>query len=171
MPFQMKQNRELVEGKDIAPENIYELKLLGFKPTFSKKRADSPPDWTPSLNLNARMEIINNPEQEGKLVYELLNMNSFMFADFCHAFGLPMETDGEAYWLPGVWDSLPSFDPTKAETYKYEGPLLGRTCRADIGTSTFMAQRPINRVRKYFCALDDCHTKFPEIRHSENLLK
>ena len=171
MAFQMKQSRELVEGKDVAPENIYELKLLGFKPTFSKKRADSPPDWKPSLNLNARMEIINNPEQEGKLVFELLNMNSFMFADFCHAFGLPMETDGDGYWLPGTWDSQPNFDANVAETYKYDGPLIGRTCRADVGTTVFNAGRPQNRVRKYFCAVDNCATKFPEIRHSENLIK
>lgn len=169
MAFQMKQSKEQVEGKESAPDNIYELKLVGFKPAFSKKRDTSPADWKPSLSLNARMEIVNNPAEEGKLVYELLNINSFMWSDFCHAFGLPMEFDGESYSLPGTWDSKPDFDVNKAETYFYEGPLLGRTCRADVGTKTF-AGKTSNAVRKYFCAVENCATKFPEIKHSDNLL-
>src|ERR1700748_3585210 len=131
MAFTMKQSKKKVEGQEVAPQGLYTVKLLGFKPKFSKPNPQFP-DKVPTLNLNAQMEIVDNPEQEGKKVYEVFNMNSFMFADFCHAFGLPMETDGENYWLPGSWDNAPDFDETKAETYKYDGPLLGRTAQVDL---------------------------------------
>ena len=168
MAFQMKQSKEQIEGKEVAPNGIYTLKLVGFKPKKSKEDPANPLKPR-TVNLNARMEIVDNPEQEKKVVYELLNEKSFMFADFCHAFGLPMETDGESYWLPGEWDSAPDFDADNPETWKYDGPLLGRTCQAEIAVSSFN-NRENNKVRKYFCAVDDCATKFPEIRHSENLL-
>jgi hypothetical protein len=169
MAFKLTQSKEQIEGKEVAPEGIYTLKLVGFKPKFSKPNPQFP-DKAPSLNLNAKMEIIDNPEQEGKFVYEVLNMNSFMFPDFCHAFGLPMETDGESYWLPGTWDSASDFDPANADTYKYDGPLVGRTAQAEVAVDSYNG-RQNNKVRRYFCAVDDCANKFPEIRHSENLLR
>ena len=169
MAFRMTIAKERIEGKDALPAGIYELKLVGFKPKFSKPNPQFP-DRQPSLNLNAQFEVVNHPEHDGAKVYEGLNENaSWVTLDFCHALGLPLETDGTDYWMPGTWDSDPGFDPMNAETYKYEGPLLGRVAKVELGTEVFN-NKTSNKVRRYFCAVEDCATKFPEIKHRKDLL-
>lgn len=158
-------SKETIEGKEVPPAGIYEVRLDSFKPKFSAPKEGK----APSLNLNAKMSIVNNPEQDGKLIYEGLNQNAgWVQIDFCHGFGLPMETDGDEYWLPGTWDTDPAFDPTKAETYKYSGPMIGRIAKVELYHDTFNGKVSA-KVRKYFCAVDDCTTKFPEITHREDL--
>jgi hypothetical protein len=176
MAFRLGVSKDKIEGAIALPAGIYDLKLASFKPKFSKPNPQNP--GAPlSLNLNAMMVVVNNPQYDGSngerasAVFEGLNQNAgWIMLDFCHAFGLPLETDGNEYWLPGSWDSDASFDPNNAETYKYVGPLLGRTCRVEVGIETYNG-KDTNKVRRYLCAIDDCATKFPEIKHREDLLK
>ena len=169
MAFKMPISKEAIEGKEVVPAGIYDVRLVGFTPKFSKPNAQFP-DRVPSLNLNAKMEIVNHPEHAGRFVFEGLNQNAgWVQNDFVHGFGIPMETDGKDYWIPGTWDSLPNFDPADAATYKYEGPLLGRTAKIELAVDSFN-NKPNNKVSRYFCAVDACDTKFPEIKHSQNLL-
>lgn len=174
--FRMSISKDKIEGKDAIPAGIYELKLVSFKPKFSKPNFSNP-NAPSSLNLNAMMVVVNNPQHDGSngerpaAIFEGLNQNAgWIMLDFCHAFGLPMETDGNEYWLPGSWDSEANFDQNNAETYKYVGPLVGRVAKVEVGMDSYNG-KDTNKVRRYFCAVDDCETKFPEIKHREDLLK
>jgi hypothetical protein len=170
MAFKMTISKEAVEGKEVVPAGVYDVRLVGFKPAFTKAKSGDAPNKVYSLNLNARMEIVNNPDYAGRMVFEGLNMNAgWVQSDFCHAFGIPMEFDGTDYSFPGTWDNSPDFDPTKAETYKYEGPLVGQSAKIELAVDSYN-NKPNNKVRRYMCSVDDCAVKFPEVKHSTDLL-
>ena len=117
MAFSMKVSNDAIEGFDVIPSGHYEVKLVGFAPKTSKKGD--------SFNLNPTMVIVNHTEFTGRKVFDSLNIGgAFMWVDFCHCFGLPMETDGKESWLPGkFYDGLVAPPP---EEWKYVGPLVGR---------------------------------------------
>lgn len=160
MAFQMKVSNEKLTGAENPTPGPYKLKLLFFKPETSKKGD--------SINLKACMEVVDHVTFDGRKVWDNLNSNgAWTYSDFCHAFGLPMETDGKESWLPGNWDGdAAKFDPNKPETWKYVGPLVGRTANVEIGVDSFGA-----KIRRYFCAVPDCATKFPTVKHSQDLMK
>lgn len=164
MAFSMKVDNSSLEGFDTIPQGVYEVKLLGFKPSTSKKGD--------SFNLNPSMEVINHPDLAGRKVFDTLNSNgAWTWPDFCHAFGLPMETDGQSSWLPGDFEAdKANYNPDKPETWKYQGPLVGRIAKIEVAVDSYQGKEN-NKIRRYFCAVTDCATKFPKIRHSENLLK
>jgi hypothetical protein len=167
MAFRMTVSKETVEGKEVVPAGIYDIRLVSFKPKFSDPAKTGKPK---SLNLNAQMEIINHPDHAGRKVFEGLNQNAgWVQTDFVHCFGIPMETDGTDYWIPGTWDDNPSFDPDNAETYSYKGPLVGMTGKIELAVDSWN-NKPNNKVRRYFCSVEDCATKFPQINHSMDLL-
>jgi len=146
MAFQMKVSNSKIEGQEVIPPQVYELKLVAFNPKQSKNGG--------SVNLNPILEVVSPVEYA-----------------FCHAFGLPMETDGNDSWLPGQWDGDPTkFKEDDASTWVYKGPLVGRTAKVEVAVDNYNG-RDNNKVRRYFCAVPDCATKFPKIRHSEDLLK
>lgn len=171
-PFKMTLSKEQVEGREALPEGIYKVRFIKFSPKLSKPKAGEP-DNARSINLNAEYEVLDHPEYSGRKVYELANMKSYNIqTELCHGFGVPLEvdpTDG-TYYIPGTWDSRPDFDPDNPETYEYKGPLTGKVAQVELGIRTYNG-RNMNAVRKYFCAVDDCATKFPEIRHVANLIK
>lgn len=175
MAFKLAVSKESIEGNRIVvPAGIYKLKLLGFKPKFSKPNPNFL-DKPASLNLNAQMEVTEHPEfEKTPMIFEGLNMNAgWILQDFCHAFGFPLEPneDGsEGGAIPGTWDSKPDFDPSKAETYFYVGPLTGRIAQVEVYEDSYNG-KPSNKVSRYFCSVDDCATKFPEITHREDLRK
>lgn len=172
MSFRLGVSQESLKGGfTIAPAGLYKVRLIEFKPRFSKPDPSNP-DKPRSINLNARMEVLEHPEFEKPVsIFEGLNQNAgWILQDFCHGFGLPMETDGTESWLPGTWDSKPDFDPSIDSTYFYQGPLTGRIAQVEVAEETYNG-KPQNKIRRYFCAVEDCATKFPEIQHSENLLR
>lgn len=160
MAFQMKVSNEQITGKENPTPGPYKLKLLGFNPKTSKKGD--------TINLNAMMEVVNHAEFDDRKVWDNLNSaGSWTWADFSHAFGLPLETDGKDSWLAGDWDGdAAKFDPNKPETWKYKGPLVGRTADVELGVDSYGA-----KVRRYFCAIPDCASKFPLVKHSQDLMK
>jgi hypothetical protein len=168
-PFKMTLSKEQVEGKEALPEGIYEVRFIRFNPKLSKDKGDG---QERSINLNAEYEVMNNPEYAGRKVFEIMNMKSYNIqSEVCHAFGIPLDVDDDGdYYIPGTWDSKPDFDPALPETYEYKGPLTGKIGKIELAITTFQG-RQRNQVRRYFCAVDDCATKFPEIRHVQNLIK
>jgi hypothetical protein len=164
MPFKVDSSK--IEGQEVFPPGIYEFKLAGFKPAKAK---------TGSINLNARFEMINHPEFAGRKVYDSLNEGgAFLYPEFSHALGLPMETDGlkdGSSWLPGEWNGDPAkFKEDDPATWVYKGPLVGRVAKLEIAVGNFNG-RDNNKIKRYFCAVPDCATKFPKMRHIEDLLK
>lgn len=161
--FQMKVSNDKIEGQDVFPAGQYEIKLVSFKPSKAK---------TGSTNLNAMMEVVNHPDFSGRKLYDSLNAGgAFTWPDFVHCFGLPMETDGKESWIPGDWDAdATKFNPAEPGTWKYRGPLVGRTGKVEVAVDSYNG-RENNKIRRYFCAVADCATKFPKIRHIEDLLK
>jgi hypothetical protein len=164
MAFTMKVSNEKIEGQEVIPPQIYELKLVAFKPKLSKSGT--------STNLNPIMEVVSPVEYAGRKIFDNLNTSAaWTYPDFCHAFGLPMETDGKDSWLPGTWDGDGSkFKEDDPTTWAYKGPLVGRTAKVEVAVDNYNGKDG-NKVRRYFCAVADCQTKFPKIRHSEDLLK
>jgi hypothetical protein len=164
MAFQMKVDNSKIEGQDVIPPQIYEAKLVAFKPKASKSGT--------SFNYNPVLEIVSPAEYAGRKVFD--NWNSvaeWLLVDYCHAFGLPLETDGKSSWLPGVWDADPAkFNADDPSTWVYKGPLVGRVAKVEIAVDNYNG-RDNNKVRRYFCAVADCKTKFPKVNHSEDLLK
>lgn len=169
-PFRMTLSKEQVEGKDALPDGIYKVRFIKFGPKLSKDKGDGSER---SINLNAEYEVLDHPEYAGRKIYELANMKSYNIqTEFCHGFGVPLEVDPSdgAYFIPGTWDSRADFDAANPETYEYKGPLTGKVAQIELGTRSFNG-RNLNQVRRYFCAVDDCANKFPEIRHVMNLIK
>jgi hypothetical protein len=174
-PFKMSLSKEQVEGKEVLPAGLYEVRFIKFNPKLSKANAGNP-DAERSINLNAEYEVINHPEYATRKLYEVMNMKSYNIQnEVCHAFGVPLESGvgdtGEVeYWIPGTWDNKPGFNPADPSTFEYKGPLIGQVAKVEVAVDNYQG-RDNNKVRRYFCAIDDCATKFPEIRHSDNLLR
>lgn len=163
--FQMKVSNEKIEGAEVFPPGEYMIKLVSFKPAKSKDGN--------SVNLNALMEVVNHPEYAGRKLYDSLNTpgGAFTQPDFVHCFGLPMETDGTTSWIPGEFDGdKVKFVEADPSTWVYKGPLVGRTGKVEVAVDNYNG-RDNNKIRRYFCAVPDCATKFPKIRHSSDLLK
>lgn len=163
MPFKVDTSK--VEGQELFPPGIYEIKLISFKPQKASKGT--------STSLNALMEVTNHPDFSGRKLYDTLNEGgAWLWPDFVHCFGLPMETDGESYWIPGEWDGdkikYKADDPS---TWVYKGPLISRTGKAEIAVADNTKGRDVNKIKRYFCAITDCATKFPKVRHQEDLLR
>jgi hypothetical protein len=166
-PFKMTLSKEQVEGREAMPEGIYKVRFIKFNPKLSKPNPGKPQ----SINLNAEYEVIDNPEFAGRKVYEIANMGSYNIqTEICHGFGIPLEVDSDgSYFIPGTWDSRPDFDSANPETYEYKGPLIGKVAQIELAVTSYNG-RNRNQVRRYFCVVDDCGNKFPEIRHVQNLI-
>ncbi len=157
--FSMKVSNATIEGLDVIPPGPYEIKLVSFAPKLSKKGD--------TVNFNPCMVVVGHPEFAGRKIFDTLNSNGYQFADFSHCFGLPLDTDGKDSWLPGSFDGEPSADP---KTLPYKGPLVGRTGKIIVAVDNYNG-KDSNKVERYICAIADCASKFPKIRHSVDLLK
>ena len=165
MAFKMAVSKESIEGKEVVPPGEYMVRFVEFKPKYSKPKGDG---TAPSLNLNARMEITEG-DHVGRMLFEGLNEKAgWVQNDFCHAFGVPMEHDPETdtYAIPGIWDG----EEGKPETYTYKGPLTGKVAKVEVAVDSYN-NKPNNKIRKYFCAIDNCDQLYPEVKHSQDLLK
>jgi hypothetical protein len=168
-PFKMTLSKEQVEGKEALPEGIYKVRFIKFSPKSSKDKGDGSPR---SINLNAEYEVTDSPEFAGRKIFEIANMKSYNIqTEICHGFGVPLEVDPAdgSYYIPGTWDNRTDFNPDNPETFEYKGPLTGKIAQIELGITTYNG-RNRNQVRRYFCAIDDCANKFPEIRHQTNLI-
>lgn len=167
MAFKMGISKETVEGREVLAPGVYDVRFIEFSPAFSKDKGDGK---APTLNLKAKMEVVNNPDLVNRFVFDNLNIGCWYLADFCHAFGIAMEQEGDEYFIPGTWDSDPTFDPAKAETYKYKGPLTGKTGKLELTVGSYN-NKPKSEIKRYFCQIDNCDNLYPQIKHSADLIK
>jgi hypothetical protein len=153
MGFKMK--AEVAPPQELIPPGIVEVKLTGFKPAYSKAGT--------SVNINPVLEVVNSPDHFGARIFENLNTGAgFVIKDFCHAFGLKEEDLGNGQIsIPGEFDG----DEAKPETWKYSGPLVGRTAQVELAQDEYQGKIS-NKIRKYICAVPGCTEK-----HSDDLLK
>lgn len=153
---------EEIKGLPPMKEGMVMVRLDGFKPKLSNKKD--------SVNLNPQLKVINHAEYNDRVVFEYLNTKAkFMWKEFCHAFGVPLNQlpDGEVEF-PGEFDG-PEDDPTK---WDYRGPLLGQIAQL------YLIQEPAkdkngnvtggvrNAIKYYVCKLPGCTEK-----HSQNLIR
>lgn len=141
MAFQM--GVDSLSGFKVIPPGIYTIRLNGFKPKFNKNKD--------GVNFNAQMEVINHPEHDGAKLFETLSSKAgFMQMEFAHGFGLPMEDTGNGqYVIPGNWDGDPAtFKEADPTTWKYDGPLLGRTAQVEVAVDTYEGKEN-NKIKQY----------------------
>lgn len=166
-PFKMKYDQEKLEGLQPVPAGIYKVLFVGFNPKKSKPNIAK--GGAQSLNLNAKVKILDHPEFETER-FVIANLNegipSFI-QDFVHSFGLEMEDQlGDNPMLPGNWEG----DESNPETWKYHGPLTAKTAEWELGIKDFQG-RPSQSIKKFICAVPNCATRFPKVRHSQDMAK
>jgi hypothetical protein len=180
LPFKLHISKEQVEGKEALPEGLYEVRFIKFSPKWTNQGNLTEEQWKAarSINLRAEYEVLKHPEYAGTAIYDTLNVGPktplFGLMDMCHAFGLNMDydKDSESYEIPGM-DSVmhsPNFDPEKPETWEYRGPLIGKVAQVEIGHRMFNG-KPQPTPRRWFCAIPDCASRYPTIRHSQNMIR
>lgn len=180
LPFKLHISKEQIEGREAIPEGLYKVRFSKFSPKWTNQGNMSEEQWfaSRSINLNGVYEVVEHPDYAGALIYDTLNTGSktplFGLMDMCHAFGFNMDFDpgtGE-YDIPG-FDSInsnPNFDPEKPDTWEYRGPLIGKVAQIEIGHKMYNG-KPQVKPRRWFCAIADCASKYPQIRHSQNLIR
>lgn len=149
-------SKESLEKK-LVPGGIYTIHMGGFKPSRSKNNPDN-------VNLNPQLKIVNHKDFTGKPVFvSLPRSEGWMIQDFVHCLGQELDPDGS---IPGDWE-FPSDDPA---TWRYKGPLLGKTGQVELVETTYNG-KPQLKVKQFICAVKDCKTKNPNITHSTNMVK
>lgn len=163
MPFQMGFSRESLSGKPPVPAGMYKLRLTGFKLALSKAGD--------SVNYNPQFEIIDNPEYDGRKVFETMNSKgAWVLQDMSHACGqLLVElqdgnqgTEAATFVLPGIWANADVYpdDPSK---WEYTGPLTNATLEAELYEHEYNGKKS-NKVKQFICKVPGC-----TVKHSTNL--
>ena len=171
MAFKMGMSREDLSGPPPVPAGIYTLEVAGFRPKLSKQGD--------SLNFNAEFTI-EHPEYDGRKIFHPLNTKfAVAIRDFVHATGIDMEKnivkndegeDVEEFNLPGTFKDADKYpdDPTKWGAYM--GPLLKKKFKAEVVETEYNGKKK-NEIRCFFCELSNCATMYPDMKHSQNLIK
>jgi len=147
-------SKEALEG-NLVPDGLYELRLEGFEPKFSKDKT--------SVNLNPVLKVVNNPNMSlnGKRIFDNMNSGaSWIIEAFVHAMGLKLEPNAQGGGdLPGEFPDNGQDDPEKWPPY--QGPLLGQVAEAMVKKTTYNGKEN-SKIDQWLCALgNDCNTKHP----------
>jgi len=144
---------ESLQGPSAFPGGIYELRLDGFEPKFSKDKG--------SVNYNPKFIVVNHPTLNDRRVFDNLNSKAgWVQLDLCHALGFEMEVIGDTAFLPGEFQG-PDNNPTD---WHYIGPLVGRTLKVEIAEVDYKGKTN-NKIKRFLCVVPGCKAK-----HSENLI-
>lgn len=173
MAFQIGASRQQLSGPAPVDNNIYELQVAGLKPKLSKAGD--------SLNYNAEFTIINNPALEGRKVFSSLNTKFFTaIRDFVHATGNVCEVVQvqnpetgeieEQFVLPGIFENQEQHPDDPSLWGAYRGPLTNATFKAEVVKTEYQGKLK-NEIRAYFCAVPNCATLEPDMKHSTSLIK
>ena len=170
MAFNMGFTRESLNNP-IAPTGLYDLQVITFRPKLTKNGD--------GINYNLEATIVNHgdPKIDGiKVFHPLSTKFSIAIWDFVHSCALEMEEvplpngEGTTLVLPGIFENAAA-NPEDPSTWgSYMGPLTNAIFKADVITSSFN-NKPKNEIRAFLCALDGCAEKYPDVRHSTNLVK
>jgi hypothetical protein len=139
MPFKVAATRSSLTGPPPVDTNVYELRVVGFKPKVAKSGT--------SLNYYGEFEVINNGQFDGRKVFFSLN-TAFPtgIRDFVHATGNEMEKTTilneetgqmeEAFVLPGIFENADQFPQEPEKWGAYRGPLTNATFKWHFGPAT-----------------------------------
>lgn len=148
-------SKEEIKGLPPMAEGIVTVRLDGFEPKLASKKD--------SVNLNPLMKVINHAEYNDRRIFENLNTKGkWVWKDFCHAFGVPLQEVGGDFEFPGEFDG-PEDDPTK---WQYRGPLLGQQAQLYVVQADDTKGGIKNAVKYYICKISGCVEK-----HTANLVK
>lgn len=160
MPVKMGVDPNKIVQPQPVPPGWYKLKLVGFKPETNKKKD--------GVNYKGIFEIMNPPppppdgsEFTKTIIDTMSNKMPRSINDISHGLGFPLEPDGE---LVGQWHP-DAAAPEDVSKYQYRGPLLGRTMEAELAVTQYG-----NKIRQVRCAVTDCATKFPKIKHQLDMI-
>jgi hypothetical protein len=143
-------SKESLEGKPPVDNGLYELRLDGFEPKFSKDRQ--------SVNLNPILVVVNNAKFNGSRVFDNLNTRAgWIISAFAHAFGQPLQQNASGgFDLPGDFNG-PDDDPEK---WQYVGPLSGMVGKAFVKQTTYQ-NKTNSKIDQWMCAVSGCQEKHP----------
>lgn len=167
MPVRMGVSGDTLKAPEPVDEDLYTVRLEGFRPDATKNKT--------SINFNPQFRVISGSTTGGKFAgknpapFESLNQNAgWIQQDFVHACGMELEKDGDEYFMPGKWDGDPVNNP---KGLKYSGPLVGKTLKIYVIKKESQTKKGsfFNVLKYYVCAIPDCNTKFPDVRHSTDL--
>jgi len=141
--------KDQLEGIQPVENDTYTVRLDGFEPKTAKKGG--------SVNLNPILKIINHPKHNDLRLFNNLNSKAgWIHKDFVHAFGLPMEIQGDEALIPGEFQG-PEATPEK---WVYVGPLLGRTAQlVVVQTPNSNTGNPRNEIKQFLCQVPGCKEK------------
>jgi hypothetical protein len=136
---------------NVYPDGLYELRLEGFEPEYSKAKT--------SINLNPVLKIVNHATLNGKRVFDNLNSGaSWIIESFCHAFGLPLTPNVNGGGdMPGDFNGLEALD-TNPDGVQYVGPLTGCVAKALLKTTSYNGKEN-SKVDQWLCSVPNCNTK------------
>jgi len=162
-PIKMGVDPEAIKAPTPQAAGWYKLKLIGFKPKRGKTDNNS-------INYNATFEVLDPaipPAGNAKaLVFATMSIKMpNVINDIVHGLGFALEADGE---LPGKWVPDPA-DAEDVEKFQYQGPLMGRTMEAELAETEYNGNKR-NEIRQVRCAVPQCNTKYPDIRHRTDLI-
>lgn len=143
-------SREQLSG-NLLPEGLYEVRLEGFEPDWSKNRT--------SQNLNPVLKIVNHPTLNGKRIFDNLNSTAdWIITAFCHCFGQQLTPNAQGGGdMPGEFMG-PDDEPSQ---WQYQGPLTGSVGKVLVKNTTWNGKEN-SKVDQWLCALGpSCTTKHP----------
>lgn len=165
MAFKMGFSKDELKGQEPVPSGVYTVQFVGFRPKLAKSKD--------SINLNAEVKIIGHPDYENRRIFAGLNTKiAAWIQDFVLSFGIEMEDmAGDNPRIPGEFDGdrakFKEDDPT---TWKYEGPLTGRTAQWEVGVKEYEGKLS-NVPRMFIPAIPDLATKWPHVKTCKDMTK
>jgi hypothetical protein len=174
MPFKMGMSKEDLTGPPPIPPGVYFLQVTNFKPKVSRKGD--------SLNYNAEFTVTQHPQYDGRKVFSSLNTGFAVgIRDFVHACGIDMELvhvpstaeedQHDEFTLPGMFEDSDKYPDNPEKWGRYLGPLTNKIFKAELAIVNPPGYKPKNEVRVYSCAYPGCATEYPDVKHSQNLIK
>lgn len=160
-------NKDQLKGLQPIPAGTYDMIVRSIKLVQVK-------DKPGQMNFKVELEPQGITDRKNPRVFDTINEQMANFIqDFVHGAGLPMTTTQNGADVPG------EFKPPTEQKDKeakppvlavYSGPLLGRTVRTEVIESSWNGQ-PNNKVKQYFCKVEGCATKYPDVKHNSNHAK
>ena len=169
MAFKFGIDNEKLQAPKPLPQAIYKLRLTGFNPRHSKDRESV--NFSPTFVLVAPGEKYDGKEL--KFAFIANSKTPGLIQDMVHACGEIMEGDANdkdaVLQIPGIWDADPAkFKADDASTWVYQGPLLNKELQAELYIDSYNGKEN-NKILRFICAVPQCETKFPKIKHSDNM--
>lgn len=154
-------NPEQLKAAKPVPAGWYKLRIKGIVCKLSKSGK--------GYNYQAFLNVVENKAEfnDAFVMYQMNNgfSQGLQAQDMVHATGLVMEVDGS---FPGDFKLKDDQKPDDWDSAQYNGPLLGRTVEAELIVYNFDGLDR-NGVKQFKCIVDQCATRFPDIRHSTDL--